>query len=239
MATYVEACESAWQRDGIRALEWSVMGDQIQVLFSTRPEVRPDVLAARAKGRLQHVLRGEEVTDSFKRNFCLQTVGGAKSADVDRYLREQLQHGDFADPRYREGLASLAYSDPGLVWDEEQQTGSGRYVLAFHLVFVTTGRWRMPWETAVKVQRALMNAAVDSVWRLAKLSMMPDHVHLAVKGGVSKSPVEIGEEIREVTSKAVGTAGFWMPTWYMGSFGKYGMGAVRAHPRDRGGRSRG
>ncbi|MCC5850668.1 MAG: transposase [Verrucomicrobia bacterium] len=219
---------SAWEADGLRPLEWSVSGEQVQILFSTRPDIQPDGIAARAKGRLQHALRREGHPAEFQRNFSLQTVGAPHSGDVETYLRDQLQHGDFADPRYRNALADLAFTDPTVSLVDARNSKSGRYVLAYHLVFVTSGRCRMPWAIAVKVQEAFREVSEASDWKIAKFSLMPDHAHIAVRGVSGLSPLGIGERMREATSRKVGTFGFWMPTWYMGSFGKYGMGAVRA-----------
>jgi REP element-mobilizing transposase RayT len=147
---------------------------------------------------------------------------------VDRYLEQQLHHGDFADSRYRDALADLSYTDFSIKPTEPIMTKSGRYLLAYHYVFVTAGRWRMPRKTAEVIQTAFRKVSLDSQWKIGKLAMMPDHVHLAIKGVPESSPQDIGLRIQDECSRAVGTHGFWMPNWYMGTFGRYGMGGVRA-----------
>lgn len=226
---------TAWEADGFRPLEWNATPGQIQILFSARPDLRPELLATRAKGRLQHALRQEQRTSAFRRHFGLVSVGAPNSDDVDAYLRDQLQHGEFADPRYRDALAELAYTDPDVHLQAPLPSKSGRYVLAFHYVFVVADRWRMPQSTAVRIRNGFLKASSGAEWKIAKLSMMPDHVHVAVRGAINRSPLEIGEEMREATCAEAGTHGFWMSTGYVGSFGSYGMGAVRAKRRERSG----
>ncbi len=57
---------------------------------------------------------------------------------------------------------------------------------------------------------------------------MPDHLHLAVKADPAKSPEQVGLEFQEITARAVGVLGFWKDTFYVGTFGEYGMNAVRS-----------
>ena len=55
--TFLASIGPAWEQDGLRLLESRWAADMIQLSFSTRPDVTPVFVAARAKGRLQHALR--------------------------------------------------------------------------------------------------------------------------------------------------------------------------------------
>ena len=225
-----------WETDGLHALEWDASPRQLQLLFSARPGMSPAWIAQRAKGRLQHAFRATGLSLDMQRNFRLASVGAPKAAQVDAYLREQLQHGDFADPRYRDALEHLAFEIPEAGLTDPIRSAHAEYVLAYHIVLVTADRWRMPSGTASKIAEALRSCAVDQGGTIAKASLMPDHVHLAVKGRPTTSPAELAGEIRQVTGNAAGTQGFWMPSGYLGTFGPYGMGAIRRRVRG-GGRS--
>ncbi len=221
----------AWESDGLRPLEWHIDTNQLQILFSARPDITPKFLAARAKGRLQHVFRQQNLPCAFQRNFSLQSVGAPNASDINTYLQNQLQHGEFADPRYRDLLSGLAFTNPSVSLKAPIPSKSGRYILGYHFVFVVADRWRMPEKTASLIQKALVATSRKSAWKIAKLSLMPDHVHIAIRGEIDTSPLDISGQIREETSRAVGIFGFWMPTGYIGTFGHYGMGAIRKHSR--------
>ena len=102
------------------------------------------------------------------------------------------------------------------------ETNSGRYWYNLHVVLVTENRFRMSSEMAGRV------AAACRLPSVAKCSVMPDHLHLAVKADPTKSPEQVAHEIQEATARAAGMLGFWKDTFYVGTFGEYGMGAVRS-----------
>lgn len=229
----IESLPSLWETDALHPLEWEASRGQLQILFSARPEMAPAWIAQRAKGRLQHAFRTAGLPLELQRNFRLASVGAPRTAEVDSYLRSQLQHGDFADPRYRDALKHLSFDIPDAGLTSPIRSAHAEYVLAYHLVLVTADRWRMPSETAAKIASALRACAADRGGNIVKASLMPDHVHLAVKGQPAASPGDLLENIRRVSGNAVGTQGFWMPSGYLGTFGPYGMGAIRRRVRGR------
>ena len=107
----IQSLRPAWESDGIRLLEhrWAV--GRIQATFSTTPQLAPCVLAARAKGRLQHALRLAGSHVKFARNFSVRALGNNTRETVERYVREQVGRGDFADENYRESLKVASWSD--------------------------------------------------------------------------------------------------------------------------------
>jgi len=83
---------SSWEADGIRLLEHRWGAQRIQATFSTTPQVAPDFLAARAKGRLQHALRRAGVGASFARNFSVRALGNntRETVEIQNNLAWQL-----------------------------------------------------------------------------------------------------------------------------------------------------
>src|SRR6516165_1503160 len=57
----LECIKPEWEKDGLRLLELRRTPQEIQLAFSARPNVSPVLLAARAKGRLQHAVRAAGV----------------------------------------------------------------------------------------------------------------------------------------------------------------------------------
>jgi REP element-mobilizing transposase RayT len=218
---------TTWQSDGLKLLERRWQPDLVQLLFSSTPDVAPTDLARLAKGRLQHALRQAGQPTEFSRKVAVRAIGENTRATVEAYIRDQLQHCDLADPCYRELLQRQAFTDPAVRLDEPAETHSGRYWYNLHLVLVTDARWRMGEAEAGRVRTGACAVAAAHGYGLAKLSVMPDHAHLAVRGRPEDSPRIIAETFQVETARQVGMLGFWKATFYVGTFGEYGMGVVR------------
>ena len=163
----------------------------------------------------------------FSRKIAVRTLGENTRATVEAYIRDQLQHCELADPRYREILQRQAFTDPAVRLEDPVETLSGRYWYNLHLVLVTDGRWRMGENEAARVRSGACAVAAARGYGVAKISIMPDHAHLAVRGRPEDPPRKIAETIQEETARQSGMLGLWKPTYYVGTFGEYGMAAVR------------
>jgi len=224
---HLPALLAAWEGDGMRPLDIKWGADCIRILFSCKPDVAPVFLTQRAKGRLQHAWRSAGVSVDFSRKVSCASVGDANDEGVSRYIESQFQERHFADPRYREKLRELSEILPGIRLTEPLATRSGLYVYALHLVFVTANRWRMPPEKAVLLRESFRAAGNSRYYSAGRFAIMPDHVHLAVRGDPGASPLEIAMAIREETCGRLGMTAFWMPSGYLGTFGPYGMGGIK------------
>jgi hypothetical protein len=56
-ADFLKSISPLWEGDGLRPLESRITSQHVQITFTTKPDVSPVLLAARAKGRLDHALR--------------------------------------------------------------------------------------------------------------------------------------------------------------------------------------
>lgn len=211
----------AWRRDGIPLLEQNWTPSEIQLTVSAGPDLAPVDIARLLKGRLQHALRAAGAPCDFSRKVALRALGENTREIVERYIREQLEHADLADPRYREGLRSHAFSNDATDLAEPSETNSGRYWHNLHVVLVTESRYRIGSETAGRITAA---CRVPSV---AECSIMPDHLHLAVKASPEQSPCAVAEFFQRATARAVQVLGLWKDTFYVGTFGEYGLKYVR------------
>lgn len=80
-----------WESDGLRLLERRWLPDTVQLLFSARPRISPVMLAARAKGHLQHVLRKALPGGvMFSRKTAVRSMGDNRIRDVEEYIRTQI-----------------------------------------------------------------------------------------------------------------------------------------------------
>ena len=69
--------------------------------------------------------------------------------------------------------------------------------------------------------------AVKHNYGISTLSVMPDHLHIALRGSPGHSPEEIVLRFQNNTAWKLGQMRFWEHNYYAGTFGEYTMHAVR------------
>jgi REP element-mobilizing transposase RayT len=221
-----------WESDGMRLLEHRWSEERIQLTFSTEPVVSPEFLASRAKGRLQHALRGVGAAVKFSRKLSVRSIGENKRSVVERYVKTQLERADLADPKYRQHLQECAWADPDLDLTRPVVTASGRYWYAVHLVLVVADRFRIGAEsTAPRISETCRAAARKHGWGMAALSVMPDHLHALIRGTPADSPEAIALSFQNNTAWKQGRNRIWSGEYYVGTVGEYTVGALRKNER--------
>jgi len=221
------ALAEVWQADHLHLLEHAWAADCLRFTFSALPDVAPVLLAARAKGRLQHALRHAGQVVAFSRKLALRTIGENRRDDVQGYIRTQLNRAGLADPKYEAKLREHAISDASVDLSAPSETGSGRYWYNLHLVLVVSGRYRMGSETLGRISEGCRRIAEKKGYGIAELSVMPDHLHMALRGNVEHSPQDIALAFQNNLAFMLGQDRVWEDTYYAGTFGEYDMGAVR------------
>ena len=218
----------AWDKDGLRMLEHRWSDEQIQLLFSAKPDVPPVLLAARAKGRLQYALRTTGNTPcSFSRKTSVRCIGDNRIRDVEEYIKEQVSKEPCADPRFRELLKKFTVTDPAVDLSAPTETGSGRYWYDLHLVLVVEGRFRIVDDSKLAALREeAIRAARKQGHKISVMAVLPDHLHAALRGNIEHSPQDIALAFQNETARALGCA-VWSDSYYAGTFGVYDMDAVR------------
>ena len=224
----IDGLSSTWKADSIHLLEHKWRPDCIRMVFSTAPTVSPAFLTARAKGRLQHALRQAGNPVKFSRKLAVRSIGENRRADVEGYIRTQLNREHLADSRFEERLRSHAVSDASVDLAAPTETGSGCYWYNLHLVLVVAGRYRMGEEDKLgQISRGCRGIAEKEGYGISELSVMPDHLHAALRGNVEHSPQEIALAFQNNLAYLLGQYRVWDDTYYVGTFGEYDMGAVR------------
>ena len=238
-AAAVEDCRSAWTADGLALDTFHVEVDRIQCLFDVAPTVSPAFCATRAKGRLQHALRRAGAPVVFRGNHSLRTLGENTREVVGRYIGRQVSKSDYADPLWKEFLGRFTFENGATLLNEPQATGHGRYWYNLHLVIVVQDR-RYPLarkESFRKIREACPRIAAKKGYALAEVSIMPDHIHMALRGNIEQSPMEIGLAFQNNLSFVLGYNRTWRDEFYVGSFSEYDVESIggRARPPKRGG----
>ena len=218
----------AWESDGLRMLEHRWSDEQVQLLFSARPDVSPVSLAARARGRLQYTWRTSGNTPcAFSRKTAVRSIGDNRIRDVEEYVKGQVSKEPCADPRFGELLKKFTLADPSVDLSAPSETGSGRYWYDLHLVLVVDRRFRIADESKLAAFRdEAIRTARRHGHKVSVMAVLPDHLHAALRGNIEHSPQEIALAFQNETARALGCA-VWSFNYYAGTFGVYDMDAVR------------
>lgn len=223
LSTFAEALKT----DSLNLESYVWSSDEIHLTVSASPDKAPVWIAQRLKGRLDHALRSRGIPVSFSRKVSLRAIGHNRTAIVENYVRSQLVHVNLADPRYRETLASVAINDPAVDLSAPAISNHGRYWYSLHLVFVVAGRYRVGEHTFLKGLRERILAVSEKLaCALKRVAVMPDHLHLALRGNPILSPAEIALGIQEATADVAGCR-LWEDNFYVGTFGDYDYKAIK------------
>jgi REP element-mobilizing transposase RayT len=142
-ADFLAALDAAWSCDGLHRISHRWEPDIVQFTFEAGPDISPQTIAARAKGRLDHALRAHGWRAGLARKVALRSLGENTLETVLHYIATQIDRADLADPRYVQSLATAAWSDGDVDFSEPLASGHGRYWYNLHLVAVTDERWRV------------------------------------------------------------------------------------------------
>jgi REP element-mobilizing transposase RayT len=219
-----------WANDGLRVVESSLAPEQIQLTLSATPQVAPVTLAGRIKGRLQHHCRRHGAPLDFSRKLAVRSLGNPTRAEVEAYVRNQVPNEALADERFRKVLASCTVVRPEVDLSRPTESHSGRYWYNLHLVLVVRERYRVGEETALaKIRDMALRVCAKKGYAASALAVLADHLHLAVRGDVARSPEEVALAFLNNLAYALGQRPWWEAGYYAGTFGEYGMAAVRHH----------
>ena len=217
----------AWERDGIRCLEVSWAESAMQILVSAEPHVSPVTIAARLKGRLAHQLRQEGFRNVFRRKFALRSVGENQSAAIENYISAQISKGRFVDPKFAELLERFTRVYD-IDWGQPTRMKRGCYWYDLHLVLFTEERLSFTDSNTFELlDQYCSKIATARGHNLGGQSIMPDHIHLALRANPLLSPDAIALSFLNNLAYGLGQKRVWKDGYYAGTFSEYDMGAIR------------
>ncbi len=192
----------------------------------------PTFFVGRVKGRLQHALRVAGKPTSFSRKVSFRTIGENKRAQVEEYIVNQVPKEHFVDDRFAEMLQSFTQTNNSVRLQEPTETISGRYWYNLHVVLVTESRMRFTDKQSLTlIGDTCDRIAAKKSFAVSRRSVMPDHLHLSLRGDINQSPQDIALAYMNNIAFAFGQKAVFRPSYYVGTFGEYDMGAVRQHHR--------
>ncbi len=218
-----------WEKDGLRLLESSLGPRQLQLTVSARPKLDPVTLGARVKGRIQHHCRRQGSPIDFSRKLAVRSLGDATRAEVEAYIRNQVPNEDLADERFREMLAEFTVVNPDVDLSEFTETNSGRYWYNLHIVLVVAERYRIGEASILaQIRDTVLRICTKKGYAASRVAVMPDHLHLAVRGALEEAPETIALAFLNNLAYNLGQQAWWQAGYYAGTFSEYSMAAVRS-----------
>lgn len=224
----IEQTKPAWETDGLRVLESRWTTELVQILFSVRPEVSPVFLASRAKGRLDHALRQAKHEAPFSRKIAVRAVGDNTRDDIEAYIERQVIKEQFVDPRWEASLAEFTVTNAAVDLSKPAESVRGRYWHNLHLVLVVDDCHRLSDLGVFRtIRESCLRIAGTNGHALSRLSVMPDHLHLVLRGKPEESPNDIASVYQNELTDMTNLGRFWRDSFYVGTFSEYTTQAVR------------
>lgn len=219
---------AAFAQDGLVIDGHSWKANAVQLTVSAQPDQAPVWVSQWLKGRLVYALRQQGTPVAFSRKVSLRAIGHNRTGVVERYVRDQLAHVDLADPRYKASLAEVAIHNPAVDLAEPAESSHGRYWYNLHVVFVVADRYRVGDRAFLtRLRERVMSVADTQGCALKRVAIMPDHMHVALRGNPKLSPQEIALGLQNASAEAAGCR-LWEHAFYVGTFGEYDKAAVKA-----------
>ena len=215
--------------DGIRALGHRFDSPcTSQFVISTQPQVSPQHVVQRVKGRLQHLVR-DRLPKAFRGNFAIRSFGNVSRTTVEEYVSKQVEHHPMADPRVVERLQHLQITNADINLADPQRTSQGLFWNNLHIVLVHRDRWIDVQEESLRsVQQMIVRSCAAKGYRLSRAGILPDHVHLAVGCGFDVSPGEVTLGFLNNLAYVRGMEPVYQFGAFMGTFGEYDRRAVES-----------
>lgn len=230
----IENTQPLWEGDGMRVLEYRWTTKVVQILFSCLPAVTPQFVAARAKGRLDHALRSAGIVMPFSRKVAVRAIGDNTRRDVEAYVERQVGKQRFIDPRFVAKMSELTILNREVDLSQPTETARGRYWHNLHLVLVVAGHAPIRDLACLRKTRdSFLRVADKKEHALSRLSVLPDHLHAAMRGQPNESPLDIAFAYQNNLAYLAGQKRIWASGFYVGTFGEYAMQAVRNSAREK------
>jgi REP element-mobilizing transposase RayT len=229
---WLDTLRVATEPDGVRILEHRLAQPRVsQFLISTRPEVAPPEIVRSIKGRLQHLVRGD-APRAFRRNYGLYSIGDVRRDAVEEYVRTQLARHVMADARVQAALVANQIANPATDLSAPRFGGHGQFIYNLHVVLVNQGHLPDVREQVLSARSRMVRAAADRKGHLlSSAAIVPDHIHLTLGCGLIESPLNVALGYLNNLTYVEGMKPVYQFGFYVGTFGKYDLNAVRRRLR--------
>jgi REP element-mobilizing transposase RayT len=224
----------AVEADGVRILEFKRHSqDAGQFLVSTKPEAAPAQIVRSIKGRLQYLLR-DKIPKFWRRHYCITSVGDASNGVLQGYVGGQVEHHPMADSRTVERLREMQFHDPSFDLATERASSHGRFINSLHIVLENADHLADTRKEWLTTSRDMVVAACQKKgWLLSRLGLVANHLHVLLGCDVTDAPRDVALSLMNNLAYAHGMKRVYESSFYVGTFGPYDHGAIRARLADQ------
>ena len=219
----IKQCTSLWRDDGFELLTADIHNDMIQICFKiNNPEIAPVKFTRKVKGRIDHAFRQIGTPIEFSRKIGFRCLGENTRKIVNSYIDKQVGKSDFIDLHFKDFLKNYTVIDESIDLSKPFLKTRGRYWFNIHLVLVIAEREFAisEKETFELIKNYIPKIADKRSCQVAHFAIMPDHIHISMKGNPEISPSEIGLTFMNELAYAIGCK-CWSNKFYTGVFSEY------------------
>jgi REP element-mobilizing transposase RayT len=228
-AHLIDAAKPLWTTDGLELIRYRWLPDKVQLLFDASPDLSPVTIASRAKGRIDHAMRSAGIAIPFSRKVSIRSVGDNSRRDVEGYIERQVPKEQFANPRFAEAIAELTVVNSNVDLSCPLESARGRYWYNLHVVLLVERRHRI---ASLPTLRAICDGCLRIAQKkrhlVSRLSVKPNHVHLALRSKIEESPQQVVFAYQNNLAFLLGQQLIWDERWYAGTFSEYTLDGIRA-----------
>ena len=220
--------QAATEADDVRILEHHDPASNVaQFLVSTRPQTAPAQIVRSLKGRWQYLLR-ENCPKMFRRNYDIMSVGEANNSVLDHYVASQPDHHRMADPRVQRQIEALQFHNPAIDLNAVRLGTYGRCLHNLHVVVENEFGWHdIRRDVLLRSRQMIIDCAARHAWRLARIGILSNHIHILLNADVTESPESIALSFMNNLAYVQQMKPVLRFSYYVGTFGRYDRGAVR------------
>jgi hypothetical protein len=217
----------ALENDGVRILEIrSRPPNVVQFFLSSTPEKSPSQLIRSVKGRWQHLSR-TTAPIAFRRNYRITSVGSASDGVLNDYVKRQTERHPMADDRVQAMLEKIQFDDATVSLTDVLRSSHGEYRYALQIVLESDSGWHDTREAALTGYRqAIIGSCRKHNWRLKRIGILSNHLHILVGPGIDDSPEEVALVLLNNLAFTQGMKPLFRFSFYAGTFGEYDRGAI-------------
>jgi REP element-mobilizing transposase RayT len=220
--------QEATEPDGVRILEARLTQPNVaQFLVSSTPVASPSEIVRSVKGRWQYLLRSRQPA-AFRRNYRITAVGEANCRVLDRYVGGQTDRHTMADARVQQRLQALQFEDPVINLAEIETGTYGQFLHSLQVVIENADGWNEIRPDVLTASRdMIIRAAAAKKWRLRRIGLLANHIHILLGASVTESPAETAVALMNNLAYVQKMRPVFRHSFYVGTFGEYDRGAIR------------
>ena len=224
---WFNALSIATEADEVRVLSAVNRSDNVvQILVSTKPKSSPSDIVRSVKARLQYLLR-DQVPSAFRRNHHIASVGDAKASVLDQYVASQADKHPMAASIIQSRIVGMQFYDASIDLSKTMVGTYGMYLNSMQIVLENTEGWHEVSDDRLnRVRRTLISAASKKSWRLSRIGLLSNHIHILLGAGATESPQTVALSLMNNIAYVYEMKPILKYSYYAGTFGSYDRGVI-------------